>query len=84
MLSRFVTVSPRFYQVFDISGVAPVRPGSATVLSRFVTFQPGLDWFIKLGGTGELKPRLHIHDFFYDSPQFAPISDGQKNRDGSG
>ena len=31
-----------------------------------------------------IKPRLHIHDFFYDSPLFTPISHGQKNRDGSG
>ena len=29
------------------------------------------------------KPRLHIHDFLYDSPRFTPISHGQKNRDGS-
>ena len=27
-----------------------------------------------------VKPRLHIHDFLYDSPRFTPISHGQKNR----
>ena len=31
-----------------------------------------------------VQPRLHIHDFLYDSPRFTPISHGQKNRDGSG
>ena len=25
-----------------------------------------------------IKPRLHIHDFLYDSPRFTPISHGQK------
>ena len=32
----------------------------------------------------QLKTRLHIHDFLYDSPRFTQISHGQKNRDGSG
>ena len=31
-----------------------------------------------------IKPRLHIHNFLYDSPRFTTISHGQKNRDGSG
>ena len=34
-------------------------------------------------GVRLVKPRLHIHDFLYDSPRFTPISHGQKNRDGS-
>ena len=28
----------------------------------------------------QLKPRLHIHGFLYDSPRFIPISNGQRNR----
>ena len=27
-----------------------------------------------------VKPRLHIHDFLYDSPRFTAISHGRKNR----
>ena len=27
-----------------------------------------------------VKPRLHIHDFLYDSPRFTPISHGRKIR----
>ena len=39
------------------------------------------DLFMKL--EANIKPRLHIHDFLYDSPRFTPISHGQKNRDES-